>query len=163
MHGQSVLEQISIDWPRIWSSKLMVDSDSVEPSLQLFGPDFWISLSESHHWTSNLAECRYYRTFKRPYFHIAWGFSHMVGMLVVLYLLWMLIWLTQSKVNVTIGRWPQPLPGPFIPYQASGLAWGTSPKWLILCWAGHKTLTQSISHGMLRCIHWCKLMYVTGW
>jgi len=163
MHGQSVLEQISIDWPRIWSSKLMVDSDSVEPSLQLFGPDFWISLSESHHGISNLAECRYYRTFKRPYFHIAWGFSHMVGY-------------AGSPILIVDADMTDPIQsqrhcwsmtaapsGAFysIPSQRIGL--GTSPKWLILCWAGHKTLTQSISHGMLRCIHWCKLMYVTGW
>ena len=31
------------------------------------------------------------------------------------------------------------------PYQAKRLAWGTSPKWPILCRVGHKTIMQSIS------------------
>jgi len=35
--------------------------------------------------------------------------------------------------------------GLVFPYQAKRLAWGTSPKWPILCWVGHKTLTQSVS------------------
>ena len=30
-------------------------------------------------------------------------------------------------------------------YQAKSLAWGTSPKWSILCRVGRKTLTQSIN------------------
>jgi len=29
--------------------------------------------------------------------------------------------------------------GLFFPYQAKRLAWGTSPKWPILCHVGHKT------------------------
>jgi len=54
-----------------WSSKLMVDYDSVVYSLSL--PDFWIPFSVSYHVTSHFAECWYYRTFKGPYFCIAWG------------------------------------------------------------------------------------------
>jgi len=34
--------------------------------------DFWISLSVCYHVTSNFTECRYCRTFKAPYFLIAW-------------------------------------------------------------------------------------------
>jgi len=34
--------------------------------------------------------------------------------------------------------------GLVVPYQAKRLAWGTSPKWPILCWLGRKTTTQSI-------------------
>ena len=34
--------------------------------------------------------------------------------------------------------------GLVFPHQAKRLAWGTSPKWPILCWVGRKTLTQSI-------------------
>jgi len=31
------------------------------------------------------------------------------------------------------------------PYQDTRLAWGTSPKWPVLCWVGRKTLTQSVN------------------
>jgi len=31
------------------------------------------------------------------------------------------------------------------PHQAKRLAWGTSPKWPVLCWVGRKTTTQSIN------------------
>jgi len=34
--------------------------------------------------------------------------------------------------------------GLVFPYQAKRLAWGTSPKWPILCRVGCKTTTQSI-------------------
>jgi len=61
--------------------KLMVDCD-MRPSLLVYSlsePSFWISFSVSYHMTSYFAECRYYRTFKGPYFPIAWGYNHMVG------------------------------------------------------------------------------------
>jgi len=35
--------------------------------------------------------------------------------------------------------------GLVFPHQAKRLAWGTSPKWPILCGVGRKTLTQSIN------------------
>jgi len=89
----------------MWSSKLMVDSDSMGPSLQLViiiiiiiihsflyrhkvvtseavetrsEPNFRIPLSESYHLSSNFAECRYYTNFKWPYFRTARGYGHMV-------------------------------------------------------------------------------------
>ena len=34
--------------------------------------------------------------------------------------------------------------GLVFPYQAKRLAWGTSPKWPVLCWVGCKTTTQSM-------------------
>jgi len=34
--------------------------------------------------------------------------------------------------------------GLVFPYHAKRLAWGTSPKWSILCQVGHKTTTQPI-------------------
>jgi len=39
--------------------------------------------------------------------------------------------------------------GLVFPYQAKRLAWGTSPKWPILCRMGHKTTTQSIKQTTL--------------
>jgi len=41
-------------------------------------PDFLISFSENYHASSNFAECRYYCTFKRPYFRVSTAYSHMV-------------------------------------------------------------------------------------
>jgi len=44
------------------------------------------------------------------------------------------------------------------PYQAKKLAWGTSPKWHILCWVGCETLYQSINqnfHSTEFCILMC--------
>jgi len=39
--------------------------------------------------------------------------------------------------------------GLVFPYAAKRLAWGTSPKWPILCRAGRKATTQSIN------VDWC--------
>ena len=39
--------------------------------------------------------------------------------------------------------------GFIFPYQAKRLAWGTSPKWPILCWVVHKTLTSNSISGLL--------------
>ena len=50
--------------------------------------------------------------------------------------------------------------GLVFPYQAKRWAWGLSLKLPILCWVGHKTLTQSIGDWCLLCIslhvyrHW---------
>ena len=68
-----------------WSSRLMVGYDNMRPTPSLSEPCFWISFSESYHVTSNFAECRYYRTFKGPYFPIA---SHMVGSPIMYYACW---------------------------------------------------------------------------
>jgi len=46
------------------------------------------------------------------------------------------------------------------PYQAMRLAWGTSPKWPILCHAGRKATTQSIN---LLCVAFSALMLLVGW
>jgi len=34
------------------------------------------------------------------------------------------------------------------PYQAKRFCWGTSPKWAVFCWTGHRT-AQSINLLML--------------
>jgi len=53
----------------------MVDYDSMGPTLQRVRAQFLnFFLSK----LSNFAECRSYRTFKRPYFHIAGRYNHMV-------------------------------------------------------------------------------------
>jgi len=79
-----------------WSSKLMVDYDSIWDLVfcSLSEPDFWISFSVSYHMTSEFMECRYYRTFKSKG-HISLLHEARVtwfGMLVVLYVLCMLMW-----------------------------------------------------------------------
>jgi len=64
-----------------WRSKLMVDYDSVRPSLQHFGARFFNFLLSKLTWLQTSTECRHYRTFKGPYFCTAWGYttySHMV-------------------------------------------------------------------------------------
>jgi len=38
------------------------------------------------------------------------------------------------------------------PYQAKRLAWGTSPKWPILCRVDRKTTTQSVNAGCGQCL-----------
>jgi len=50
-----------------------------DPVCSLSRPNFWISLSESYHVSSNFSECRYYRNFKGPYFRIAGSYGHMFG------------------------------------------------------------------------------------
>jgi len=45
-----------------WSSKLMTDDDSMGSGVQLFGARFL------NYESSNFAECRYFTTFKWPYF-----------------------------------------------------------------------------------------------
>jgi len=62
-----------------WSSYLMVNYDNWDLIYSLSEPDFLISFSESYHVTSDFVECWHYRTFKGPYFSIAWGSSHVVG------------------------------------------------------------------------------------
>jgi len=42
-------------------------------------PNFLTPFSVSYHVTSNFAKCLHYSTFRGPYFHITWGYSHMVG------------------------------------------------------------------------------------
>ena len=75
------------------SSKLMVDSDSTHLVYNLSEPDFRLSFYESYHESSNFAECRYFTTFKRPYFRIAWRYTvRSLGVLVVLQVPCMLIW-----------------------------------------------------------------------
>ena len=54
----------------------MLDYANMGPTLQLVGSRFLNFLLSNYHVTSNVAECRYYRTFKRPYFH---NQSDMVG------------------------------------------------------------------------------------
>jgi len=46
--------------------------------------------------------------------------------------------------------------GLVFPYQGKRLAWGTSPKWPILCWVGrilinHNSVNQSTLHVVLCC------------
>ena len=57
-----------------WSSKLMVDYDTMGRSLQpvrvIF---FYFFFSESYHVISNFAECPYYSMFKGPYFRVGRG------------------------------------------------------------------------------------------
>ena len=42
-------------------------------------PDFWISIQESYHESSNFVHYRYLTTFKWPYFGTAWRYSQTVG------------------------------------------------------------------------------------
>jgi len=42
-------------------------------------PHFRISFYENYHESSNFAQCRYFTTFKWPYFCSAWNCSQMVG------------------------------------------------------------------------------------
>jgi len=44
------------------------------------------------------------------------------------------------------------------PHQTKRLAWGTSPKWPILCWVWRKTLTQSIS-----LVFVCPAIWIAVW
>jgi len=41
-------------------------------------PDFWITIQESYHKSSNFVQYRYLTTFKWPYFGSAWHYSHVV-------------------------------------------------------------------------------------
>jgi len=77
-------------------------------------PDFWTSFSVSHHVTSNFVECQCYRTFKGPYFFIAWHYSHMVGFAGShIRIVHADMTLTRYKVKVT-WRWPSHPSGAFI-------------------------------------------------
>jgi len=58
-----------------WSSKLMLIMIVFDLDYRLSEPDVWISFLLSYHVTSDFAECRYYRTFKGPYFCIVRGKS----------------------------------------------------------------------------------------
>ena len=82
-------------------------------------PDFWISFSVSCHANSNFAECRSYRTFKRPYFHIAGRYNHMVRYAVLCMLMW---------------PWPNPKPrsrsqSDDRQSMCASASESTSPKW----------------------------------
>ena len=71
---------------------IMIVRDLVYSFLE---PDFLkISFSVSYRVTSDFAECRYYRTFKGPYFYIVWGYGHIVGYRYagIPYVLCMLMW-----------------------------------------------------------------------
>jgi len=73
-----------------WSSKLMVDGDSMGPGLQLFGAWFLNFLLEKLSWEFKL-RCRYFTKFKWLYFGSAWCYCN-TGMLLVVHILYMLIW-----------------------------------------------------------------------
>ena len=63
-----------------WSSNwwlMMIVFDLVHSMSE---PDFRIPFYESYHVSSNFAECRHCTDFKWPYFCIAWGWSHTVGL-----------------------------------------------------------------------------------
>jgi len=65
-----------------WSSKLMVDHDSMGPSLHLAvlaGARFSNFLLRKISHEFKLCGCQYYMNFKWPYFPNAWGYGHMVG------------------------------------------------------------------------------------
>jgi len=66
----------------------------------------WWWFLVSYHVTSNFAQCRYYWTFKGPYFRIAWGWSYCAGSPICIVFVDMT--LTRSKVKVT-WRWPSAL------------------------------------------------------
>jgi len=80
-----------------WSSKLMVDDDSMGPSLHLVVARFTNFLLRKLSHEFKLTQCPHYTNFKWPYFRIAWGRVTRLGTLVVLQLLCMLIW-----------SWPDP-------------------------------------------------------
>jgi len=85
-----------------WSSNLMVDSDIMGPGLQLVGAQFSNFFSERYHESSNFAECRYFITFKQPYFRSAWCYSQMVGHAgSATGIVYAHVTLTWSKVKVT--------------------------------------------------------------
>jgi len=106
-----------------WSSNLMVNYDNMGPSLQLVRAWFFNFLLRKL--SCDFVECRRYRTFKEPYFSIAWGSSHVVGYAgSPVCILHADMTLTRSKVKVT---W----------------VWPSAPFWGLLFSSSHD-LTQEV-------------------